>query len=75
MIAVTKKLHDAFFVHIEAKNSSSGPAYSFLFGISTEKGCQVIAVAKKLIEKCSLSGQVSLGIGSCKAFGVLQTYT
>ena len=47
MIAVTKKLHDSFTVHLEAKNSSSGPALLLLvMGISTEKGCEVIAVSK-----------------------------
>ena len=30
MIAVTKKLHDLFTLRLEAKNSSSGPTYSFL---------------------------------------------
>ena len=30
MIAVTKKLHDSFTVHLEAKNSYSGPTYFFL---------------------------------------------
>ena len=30
MIAVTKKLDDSFTVRLEAKNSSSGPAYFFL---------------------------------------------
>ena len=31
MIAVTKKLHDSFTVHLEAKNSYSCPAYFFLY--------------------------------------------
>ena len=31
MIAMTKKLHDSFTVRLEAKNSSSGPTYFFLY--------------------------------------------
>ena len=47
MIAVTKKLHDSFTVHLEAKKVFIWPYLLLLvIEISTEKGCEVVAVSK-----------------------------